>query len=77
MSLPRNESVVGENLVYIFIFLVVYNRSVTTINEIGLLLIAQPAYIYKFRKMSCCLNVYGRRKRGRVGVKQCMHSFHI
>ncbi len=28
----------------------------------------------KFRKMSC-LNVYGR-KRGRVGVKQCMHSFH-
>ncbi len=26
----------------------------------------------KFRKMSC-LNVY-RRKRGRVGVKQCMHS---
>ncbi len=25
----------------------------------------------KFRKM----NVYGR-KRGRVGVKQCMHSFH-
>ncbi len=29
---------------------------------------------YKFRKMSS-LNVYGR-KRGRVGVKQCMHSFH-
>ncbi len=28
----------------------------------------------KFGKMSC-LNVYGR-KRGRVGVKQCMHSFH-
>ena len=28
----------------------------------------------KFRKVSC-LNVYGR-KRGRVGVKQCMHSFH-
>ena len=28
----------------------------------------------KFRKMSC-LNVYGR-KRGRMGVKQCMHSFH-
>ncbi len=28
----------------------------------------------KFRKMSC-LNVYGR-KRGRVGVKHCMHSFH-
>ncbi len=27
----------------------------------------------KFRKVSC-LNVYGR-KRGRVGVKQCMHSF--
>ncbi len=26
----------------------------------------------KFRKVSC-LNVYGR-KRGRVGVKQCMHS---
>ena len=29
----------------------------------------------KFRKVSC-LNVYGR-KRGRVGVKQCMHSFHF
>ena len=28
----------------------------------------------KFRKVSC-LNVYGR-KRGRVGVKQCMHSLH-
>ncbi len=28
----------------------------------------------KFRKVSC-LNVYGR-KRGRVRVKQCMHSFH-
>ncbi len=28
----------------------------------------------KFRKVGC-LNVYGR-KRGRVGVKQCMHSFH-
>ncbi len=28
----------------------------------------------KFQKVSC-LNVYGR-KRGRVGVKQCMHSFH-
>ncbi len=28
----------------------------------------------KFRKMSC-LNVYGRKRR-RVGVKQCMHSFH-
>ncbi len=28
----------------------------------------------KFRKVSC-LNVYSR-KRGRVGVKQCMHSFH-
>ncbi len=28
----------------------------------------------KFRKVSC-LNVYGR-KRERVGVKQCMHSFH-
>ncbi len=28
----------------------------------------------KFRKMSC-LNAYGR-KRGSVGVKQCMHSFH-
>ncbi len=28
----------------------------------------------KFRKVSC-LDVYGR-KRGRVGVKQCMHSFH-
>ena len=28
----------------------------------------------KFRKVSC-LNVYGR-KRGHVGVKQCMHSFH-
>ncbi len=28
----------------------------------------------KFRKVSC-LNVYGR-KRGRVGVKQFMHSFH-
>ena len=28
----------------------------------------------KFRNVSC-LNVYGR-KRGRVGVKQCMHSFH-
>ncbi len=28
----------------------------------------------KFRKMSC-LNVYVR-KRGRVGVKQCLHSFH-
>ncbi len=28
----------------------------------------------KFRKMGC-LNVYGR-KRGRVGVKQYMHSFH-
>ncbi len=29
----------------------------------------------KFRKVGC-LNVYGR-KRGRVGVKQCMHSFHF
>ena len=28
----------------------------------------------KLRKISC-FNVYGR-KRGRVGVKQCMHSFH-
>ena len=28
----------------------------------------------KFRKVSC-LYVYGR-KRGHVGVKQCMHSFH-
>ena len=28
----------------------------------------------KFRKMSC-LDVYSG-KRGRVGVKQCMHSFH-
>ncbi len=28
----------------------------------------------KFRKVGC-LNVYGR-KRGRVGVKQCMHSFN-
>ncbi len=28
----------------------------------------------KFRKVSCS-NVYSR-KRGRVGVKQCMHSFH-
>ncbi len=28
----------------------------------------------KFRKVSC-LNVCGR-KTGRVGVKQCMHSFH-
>ena len=28
----------------------------------------------KFPKMSC-LNVYSQ-KRGRRGVKQCMHSFH-
>ena len=33
-----------------------------------------PQVADKFRKVSC-LNVYGR-KRGRVGVKQCMHSFH-
>ena len=62
-------------------FILLRNRTIRTIYITSKRLPLQPVssernhqVADKFRKM-CCLNAYGR-KRGRMGVKQCMHSSH-
>ncbi len=73
---------VNQNaIVYIYIYIYIYIYMCIYILFTSKRLPLQPVsskrnhqVADKFRKVSC-LNVYGR-KRGRVGIKQCMHSFH-
>ncbi len=68
ISLFEGDNLFDMHYIYIYIYIYIVFTSKRLPSE------RNHQVADKFRKV-CCLNVYGW-KRGRVGVKQCMHSFH-